>query len=89
MIGSQYATSAGVGVDFDGFNAIARYWRVVITKNHGAMNTSFHGIEFFGYDIRITKLLNQLKLTEYENDLIENVSQIYNKINNLSLNNCN
>ena len=73
MIGSQYSNSAGIGVDFNGFSTIGRYWRLVITKNHGALNTSFHGIDFFGYDVRISKLLNQLKLTEYENDLIENV----------------
>lgn len=73
MVGSHFATSAGIGVDFEGFSAVGRYWRLVISKNHGALNTSFHGIEFFGYDIRINKLLNQLKLTEYENDLTENV----------------
>ena len=73
MLGSQYSSSAGYPVDFNGFNAIARYWRLVITKNHGALNTSFHGIEFFGYDVRISKLLNQLKLNEYEQDLVENV----------------
>ncbi len=80
MLGSQYSSSAGYGVDFNGFNAVARYWRLVITKNHGALNTSFHGIEFFGYDVRISKLLNQLKLNEYEHDLVENVLKNYSHL---------
>lgn len=74
MIGSNIRTSGGTPLDFDGFNAIARYWRLVIGKNHGANETSFHGIEFFGYDYRITKLIEQLKLTEYDDILIENVN---------------
>lgn len=73
MVGSNVKTKAGVPLDFDGFNAIARYWRLVIGKNHGASVTSFHGIEFFGYDYRIVMLIEQLKLTEYEDMLIENV----------------
>ena len=74
MIGSSSRNNAGVPVDIDGFNAIARYWRLVIGKNHGAPVTSFHGVEFFGYDYRIVKLIEQLKLTEYEDVLIENVN---------------
>jgi hypothetical protein len=73
MIGSTIRTQAGHAVDFDGFNATSRYWRFVITKNHGAQDTSFHGIEFFGYDNRISKLIEQLKLTEYTHALITNV----------------
>ena len=73
MLGSSTRTNAGVPVDFEGFSAIARYWRLVIGKNHGATMTSFHGIDFFGYDYRIVMLLEQLKLNEYEDVLIENV----------------
>jgi hypothetical protein len=74
MIGSSSRNNAGVPIDIDGFNAIARYWRLVIGKNHGASVTSFHGVEFFGYDYRTVKLIEQLKLTEYEDVLIENVN---------------
>lgn len=73
MIGSNLRNKAGVPMDFGGFYAIARYWRLVIVNNHGATHTSFHGVEFFGYDYRITKLIEQLKLSEYEDVLIENV----------------
>ena len=73
MVGSNLRYNAGYPVDFGGFSAISRYWRLVITKNHGAYDTSFHGVEFFGYDYRISKLIEQLKLTEYEHALIENV----------------
>lgn len=73
MIGSSLRNGAGVPMDFDGFYAIARYWRLVIANNHGARDTSFHGVEFFGYDFRLSKLIEQLKLTEYEDVLIENV----------------
>lgn len=72
MVGSSVRNNAGIPVDIAGFNACARYWRLVVTKNHGAKDTSFHGIEFFGYDNRISKLLNQLKLNEYEHAMIEN-----------------
>lgn len=73
MVGSSNQSNAGVPIDIEGFNACSRYWRLVITRNHGAPETSFHGIEFFGYDNRISKLVEQLKLTEYEQALIENV----------------
>ena len=72
MIGSSLRNSPGMPIDFSGFHAVARYWRLVIAKNHGAPVTSFHGVEFFGYDYRISKLIEQLKLTEYEDLLIEN-----------------
>lgn len=74
MIGSNSRKKPGVPVDIHGFNAIARFWRLVIGKNHGASVTSFHGVEFFGYDYRIVKLIEQLKLTEYEEILVENVN---------------
>lgn len=73
MIGSSVRTSPGIPIEYNGFNAVARFWRLVIVKNHGAPCTSFHGVEFFGYDYRICKLIEQLKLTEYEDVLIENV----------------
>lgn len=73
MIGSSLRKSAGVPVEIEGFCACARFWRLVTAKNHGSPITSFHGVEFFGYDNRISKLLEQLKLTEYEQALIENV----------------
>ena len=74
MIGNNLRNGAGVPVDFGGFQAISRYWRLVITKNHGAKNTSLHGIEFFGYDLRVAKLISQLKLTEYEEDIVQHVN---------------
>ena len=77
MLGSSARGSAGVPIDFDGFQAIARFWRLVVVKNHGAKNTSLHGIEFFGYDCRIAKLISQLKLTEYEDELIQHVIKIF------------
>ena len=61
-------------MDFDGFFAISRFWRLIIARNHGALRTSFHGIEFFGYDYRISKLIEELRLSEYEDLLVENVS---------------
>ena len=73
MVGSTVRNSAGTPVEISGFNACARFWRLVISKNHGAHDTSFHGVEFFGYDNRISKLLDQLKMNEYEQPLIENV----------------
>jgi hypothetical protein len=63
-------------MDFEGFNATARYWKLIFTTNHGAHQTSFHGIEFFGYDNRISKLIEQLYLNEYEDVLYENVIYI-------------
>ena len=60
-------------LDFDGFNATARYWKLLILNNHGSHQTSFHGIEFYGYDTRISKLIDQLNLNEYEDLFIENV----------------
>lgn len=77
MVGSAVQKDAGIPIDIDGFNACSRYWRLVITRNHGAPDTSFHGIEFFGYDNRISKLIEQLKLTEYEQALIENVISLF------------
>lgn len=74
MLGSSLRKNPGVPQDFDGFFAISRFWRLVIAKNHGAQQTSFHGIEFFGYDYRISKLIEELRLSEYEDVLIENVS---------------
>jgi hypothetical protein len=74
MIGSSLRSSPGIPIEFNGFHAVSRFWRLVIVKNHGASQTSFHGIEFFGYDYRIIKLIEQLKLTEYEDILIENVN---------------
>ena len=77
MIGSTHRYHPGTQVDFDGFHAISRYWRLVLANNHGAQVTSFHGLEFYGYDYRISKLLEPLKLSEYEDDLYENVSLNY------------
>ncbi len=74
MIGSVMRNSPGVPVEVSGFNACSRFWRLVVANNHGAAVTSFHGVEFFGYDNRISKLIEQLKLSEYEQPLIENVS---------------
>ena len=74
MIGSNQRYHPGIPKDFDGFHAISRYWRLVLANNHGAQVTSFHGLEFYGYDYRISKLLEPLKLAEYEDDLFENVS---------------
>ena len=73
MIGSSLRTNAGVPMDFDGCFAISRFWRLIIAKNHGGQQTSFHGLEFYGYDFRISKLIEELKLSEYEEMLIENV----------------
>lgn len=74
MIGSSLKTDPGIPQDFDGFNATSRYWRMLIMNNHGAHQTSFHGVEFFGYDNRISKLIDQLNMNEYEDVLVENVS---------------
>lgn len=73
MIGSSVRSHAGIPIDFNGFHARSRFWRLVIANNHGAPRTSFHGIEFFGYDCRITKLLKRMSLSEYEDIFIENV----------------
>jgi hypothetical protein len=75
MIGSGLKTNPGVPMDFDGFFAISRFWRFIIAKNHGAPQTSFHGIEFYGYDFRISKLIEELRLSEYEDVLVENVTK--------------
>jgi len=74
MLGSTLRNSPGVPVEISGFIACSRFWRLVIANNHGASLTSFHGVEFFGYDNRISKIIEQLKLSEYEQLLIENVS---------------
>jgi hypothetical protein len=74
MLGSISRGCAGVPIDIDGFFCISRFWRLVIARNHGALQTSFHGIDFFGYDYRISKLIEDHKLIEYEDTLIENVS---------------
>jgi hypothetical protein len=74
MIGSSLRNDAGVSMEFGGFYSVARYWRLYIVRNHGAKETSFHGIEFYGYDYRINKLIDHLKLIEYEYVLVENVS---------------
>jgi hypothetical protein len=76
MIGASNRNAPGVPLDFDGFNVTARYWRLLIVKNHGSNETSFHGIEFFGYDNRVFKMINKLNLPEYEDALVENVSMV-------------
>lgn len=73
MVGSSVRNNAGIPLEFSGFHARSRFWRLVISKNHGASRTSFHGIEFFGYDCKIGKLLQHLGLVEYEDVFIENV----------------
>lgn len=75
-VGSSIKTDPGVPSDFEGFNATARFWKLLILNNHGANYTSFHAIEFFGYDNRISKLMDQLSLNAYEDYLIENVSEL-------------
>lgn len=72
MIGSTSKDAPGYPQEFDKFIATAQYWRLAIVDNHGAHQTSFHGIEFFGYDNRVTKILDQLKLNELEDILFEN-----------------
>jgi hypothetical protein len=74
MTGSNNRDAPGSPLDFDGFNVTARYWRLLITKNYGSPETSFHGIEFFGYDNRVFKMINKLNLPEYEDAFVENVS---------------
>ena len=76
-IGSSNKADPGVPLDFEGFSATARFWKLLILNNHGAHQTSFHGIEFFGYDNRISKLLDQISLNLYEDCLIDNVSKNY------------
>lgn len=73
MLGNNLRELPGVPQEFGGFNSMARYWRLVIVKNHGAPQTSFHGVEFFGYDNRVVKLIDQLNLNEYEDILFDNV----------------
>ncbi len=55
----------------------------MILNNHGAHQTSFHGAEFFGYDNRISKLMDQISLNLYEDCLIDNVSWNSRKLVNL------
>lgn len=74
MVGSSLRSHAGVPLDFGGFLVRSRYFRFVIANNHGAPMTTFHGIELFGYDCRITKLLTEMNLAEYEHILVENVN---------------
>lgn len=74
MIGSSIRTNAGIPLDYSGFLVKSRYWRLVMANNYGAHMTTFHGVEFFGFDCRISKLLSELGLSEYEDILIENVN---------------
>ena len=77
MLGSSVRHDPGVPFDVDiGLRVMARYWRLVITKNHGASLTSMHGIAFYGYDTRVLKLIEQLKLTEYADVIVDQVCQI-------------
>jgi hypothetical protein len=73
-IGSSNKNDPGTPSTFEGFNATARFWKLLILNNHGAHQTSFHGVEFFGYDNRISKLMDQISFNLYEDCLIDNVS---------------
>ena len=59
---------------------MARYWRLVFTQNHVDPAICVHGISFYGYDTRVVKLIEQLKLSEYEDVIIEHVSNHSRKI---------
>jgi hypothetical protein len=54
-----------------------RYWKLVVKNNFCAAKTSFHGIEFFGFDTRLQKLLAELNLSEYTNILVKHVNRDY------------
>lgn len=82
MIGNCKPTEPGTPLDIDGFHFISRYWRLIIKNNFGSIRTSFHGIEFYGFDFRLQNLLVELNLNEYINILVENVSKIFSSIFN-------
>lgn len=63
----------GTPQDFFSFMDQSQYWRVVILENYGGNCICFQGIQFYGADSRVSKLLEEHHLSSYTDKIIQKV----------------
>ncbi|CAH1784284.1 unnamed protein product [Owenia fusiformis] len=83
--GSSDPLTPGVAQNFDGFCETSQYWRILILNNHGGTCTAFQGVNFYGFDTRVSQFLEQLRMSSYKESWIKEGINCYEKLISLPL----